>query len=96
LRKKGLKPSSIVTVASKVSVYEDYLLKLVASKCRMSRSSIVRIAILLLLAKIVSDSNIKNELIPGYEDIVMGLSSEAKEELQKCLDKLRYASSKPL
>jgi len=96
LRKKGLKPSNVVTVASKVSVYEDYLLKLVTSKCRMSRSSIVRIAVLLLLTRIINDSDVKSELIPGYGDIIVNLGTEAEEELQKCLDKLRYVSSKPL
>lgn len=96
MKKRSLKPSNVVTVASKVSVYEDYLLKLVASKCRMSRSSIVRIAVLLLLARVVNHSGVKSELIPGYGDIIVSLGAEAEEELQKCLDKLRYASSKPL
>jgi hypothetical protein len=38
LRREWFKPSSIVPIAFKVTVYEDYLLKLLAAKCGVSFS----------------------------------------------------------
>jgi hypothetical protein len=90
LKKEWLKPSSTVTIAFKVTVYEDYVLRLLAAKCNTSKSALVRAALLrLLVGVIVENSWVRGELPPGYDSMLRRLSKDVEEVLDKCIDKLR-------
>ncbi len=78
----------MVPISFRVTTYEDYLLRVLATKCGVSRSMIVRVAVLRLIASLLEDGRIVGELPTGYESMLRQLGSEAKEILEKCVDKL--------
>ena len=85
MKKGAFKPARIVATASKITVYEDFLVRVLASKCGFSRSRIIRIAILMLLGKVLDNDSIRRSLPPSYDDVLRQLSSEAEEEFSKCV-----------
>lgn len=89
MRRKWFKPSSIVPIAFKVTVYEDYLLKLLAAKCGVSKSILVRVALLRMLVRIVDENSVvRRELPPGYDSMLKELSRDVEGILEKCVEKL--------
>lgn len=89
MRRKWFKPSSIVPIALKVTVYEDYLLKLLAAKCGVSKSTLVRVALLRMLVRIVDENSVvRRELPPGYDSMLKELSRDVEGILEKCVEKL--------
>ena len=89
MKRKWLKPSSVIPISFKATVYEDHLLRLIALKCGVSKSFIVRVALLRLLVSLIRDSGLKKELTPGYDYILEQMSSEVEEILNKCISKLK-------
>ena len=85
MRKGTFKPARMVATTSKITVYEDFLVRVLASKCGFSRSHIVRIALLMLLGKVLDNNSIRRSLPPGYENVLRQLSIEAEEEFSKCV-----------
>jgi hypothetical protein len=78
-----------VPIAFKVTVYEDYLLKLLAAKCGVSKSTLVRVALLRMLARIVDENSVvRRELPPGYDSMLKELSRDVEGILEKCVEKL--------
>jgi hypothetical protein len=53
---------------------------------------IVRVAVLRLITSLLEDGRIVGELPAGYEGVLRQLGSEAKEILEKCVDKLQVES----
>lgn len=92
LKRRWLKPSYVVPVSFRVTAYEDHLLRVLAAKCGVSRSMIVRVAVLRLITSLLEDGRIVGELPTGYEGVLRQLGSEAKEILEKCVDKLQVES----
>lgn len=84
-----MKPSSIVPISFRVTVYEAYVLKLLSMKCGLTRSTLVRIALLKLIRDLMGNGMVKGELPPGYEGMLEQLCSEYEELLSKCINKLR-------
>jgi hypothetical protein len=84
-----LKPSSIVPISFRVTVYEAYVLKLLSMKCGLTRSTLVRIALLKLIRDLMGNGMVKGELPPGYDSMLEQLCSEYEELLSKCINKLR-------
>jgi hypothetical protein len=89
LRRRLLKPSSIVPISFRVTVYEAYVLKLLSMKCGLTRSTLVRIALLKLIRDLMGNGMVKGELPPGYDSMLEQLCSEYEELLSKCINKLR-------
>jgi hypothetical protein len=89
LRRRLLKPSSIVAISFRVTVYEAYVLKLLSMKCGLTRSTLVRIALLKLIRDLMGNGMVKGELPPGYDSMLEQLCSEYEELLSKCINKLR-------
>jgi hypothetical protein len=89
LRRRLLKPSSIVPISFRVTVYEAYVLKLLSMKCGLTRSTLVRIVLLKLIKDLMRSSRVKGELPPGYDSMLEQLCSEYEELLSKCISKLR-------
>jgi hypothetical protein len=78
-----------VPIAFKVTVYEDYLLKLLAAKCGVSKSTLVRVALLRMLVRIVDENSVvRRELPPGYDSMLKELSRDVEGILEKCVEKL--------
>jgi DNA-binding MurR/RpiR family transcriptional regulator len=78
-----------VPIAFKVTVYEDYLLKLLAAKCGVSKSTLVRVALLRMLVGIVEENSfVRRELPPGYDSMLKELSRDVEGILEKCVEKL--------
>jgi hypothetical protein len=78
-----------VPIAFKVTVYEDYLLKLLAAKCGVSKSTLVRVALLRMLVRIVDENSVaRRELPPGYDSMLKELSRDIEGILEKCVEKL--------
>jgi hypothetical protein len=78
-----------VPIAFKVTVYEDYLLKLLAAKCGVSKSALVRVALLRMLVRIVDENSVvRRELPPGYDSMLKELSRDVEGILEKCVEKL--------
>lgn len=76
-------------IAFKVTVYEDYLLKLLAAKCGVSKSTLVRVALLRMLVRIVDENSVvRRELPPGYDSMLKELSRDVEGILEKCVEKL--------
>ncbi len=84
-----MKPSSIVPISFRVTVYEAYVLKLLSMKCGLTRSTLVRIALLKLIRDLMGNGMVKGELPPGYDSMLEQLCSEYEELLSKCINKLR-------
>jgi hypothetical protein len=89
LRRRLLKPSSIIPISFRVTVYEAYALKLLSMKCGLTRSTLVRIALLKLIRDLMGNGMVKGELPPGYDSMLEQLCSEYEELLSKCINKLR-------
>ena len=89
LRRRLLKPSSIVPISFRVTVYEAYVLKLLSMKCGLTRSTLVRIALLKLIRDLMGNGMVKGELPLGYYSMLERLCSEYEELLSKCINKLR-------
>lgn len=89
MKRGGLKPSAIVPVSSKLTVYENYLLGLLASKCGVTKSSLVRLAILRLFKEILDSNKILEGLTPGYYNMLKILIAEADDEYVRCINKLK-------
>ncbi len=84
-----MKPSSIAPISFRVTVYEAHVLKLLSMKCGLTRSTLVRIALLKLIRDLVGNGMVKGELPPGYDSMLEQLCSEYEELLSKCINKLR-------
>lgn len=87
-RRFSLKPSNITPVSSKITVYEKEALNIVAEECRLTKSTLIKIAIDTLLERFLNDEtevNVKSKLTPGYDIILKRIVSEAEETLNKCV-----------
>jgi hypothetical protein len=58
-------------------------------KCGLTRSTLVRIALLKLIRDLMGNGMVKGELPPGYDSMLEQLCSEYEELLSKCINKLR-------
>ncbi len=86
-RKFSLKPSNIKPVSSKITIYEKEALDIIAEECKLTKSTLIKIAIDALIEKFLNEkieNNMKSKLTPGYNIILERIISEAEETLNKC------------
>lgn len=86
-----IKPSKVVPVSSKLTEYENSILEAIAQACGVTKSSIVRVAVLRLLEEAIENDRleIKKRLVPGYITMFELLKEEALESYRKCLARMR-------
>ncbi|MDM7275951.1 MAG: hypothetical protein P3X22_007575 [Thermoprotei archaeon] len=89
-RRFSLKPSNIKPVSSKITVYEKEALNIIAEECKLSKSTLIKIALDSLIERFLNNNteiDLKSKLTPGYDIILKKIADEAQETLKKCVNR---------
>lgn len=91
MQRSALKPSKIVPVSAKITAYESSILDVLSEECNMTKSAIIRIAILRLFLEIFDEelkASVRLKLPPGYELIIEEIASEGGALFRDCMNRL--------